>query len=125
MKARTFAKTLIWILVLIILFSVIYSISGRGNNDPNTALNVDESYSGKTVFYTPASRFSVILDQDKYPIETFHILCNPGPTVGRVSSEGEIAPPLYEIRFEAVIPGVCELEIGDFKVEIVVVPEDL
>jgi hypothetical protein len=78
------------------------------------------SDSGRTFTHRVTDRFSVSLDRARYPVTTLTL--TPTGVVGLVSNGSTNGPDDYPVMFEAVRPGECLLETGDFHVRIVVEP---
>ncbi len=74
--------------------------------------------SGKTFTYSVTSRFTVILDGNRYPKRA--LACLPEGIVGSISNIPSVAPPDYAARFEGTQPGTCHLSDGDFQVTITI-----
>lgn len=70
--------------------------------------------SGKTVTYTVTSRFTIILNTQRYPKGNLQVSCHPGGTLGAISNLPAVAPPLYAVRYEGVQPGLCTIKNGTF-----------
>ncbi|MCL5957746.1 MAG: hypothetical protein M1358_00255 [Chloroflexi bacterium] len=79
---------------------------------------ITEKDSGKTFVYPLTSRFQVILDQQKYPKESFKVDCNPEGALGGISNIPPVSPPLYVLRYEGVKPGKCTLTDGSFGINV-------
>lgn len=82
--------------------------------------NIKVSDNGKTFSYHLTDRFSVFLDDTKYPVKD--LSCTPDGVIGYVSNGSLGGPGHYPIMFEAVTTGTCQLEDHDFHVDIVVEP---
>ncbi len=78
------------------------------------------SDNGGTFTYRLTDRFSVFLDDTKYPVKD--LACMPKGIIGYVSNGSLGGPGRYPIMFEAVAEGTCRLEDHDFDVDIVVKP---
>jgi len=78
------------------------------------------SDNGKTFSYRLTDRFSVFLDDTKYPVKD--LTCKPEGIIGYVSNGSLGGPGHYPIMFEAVAEGTCRLEDHDFYIDIVVQP---
>ena len=78
---------------------------------------IHASDEGKTFTYTPASRFSIYLDDRKYPHD--ELRCEPSGVIGTIPAPHGKGP-MYAAAFKAVAPGVCRLMAGDFWANIVV-----
>ena len=78
------------------------------------------SDSGKTFSYHLTDRFSVFLDDIKYPVKD--LTCKPDGRIGYVSNGSLGGPGHYPIMFEAVSEGQCQLEDHDFHVDILIKP---
>jgi len=74
---------------------------------------------GQTFTFTVTTRFSVFLDDEKYPIKA--LTCEPAWVMGYISNGSFRGPDRYPIEYEATTPGECTLRDGDFAVKIVVV----
>jgi hypothetical protein len=83
----------------------------------NAAITLESN--GKTITFPVATRFSVFLDDDKYPVKA--LTCNPTWIIGYISNGSLRGPGRYPIMYEATVPGECTLRDGDFTVKIVVV----
>ena len=77
--------------------------------------------SGQTFTYPLTTRFTVLLNPQDYPVD--QLTCQPEGILGRISNVPEVQPPLQAFRFEAVQPGSCTLQAGDFQVTINVVQQ--
>ncbi|HLG75550.1 MAG TPA: hypothetical protein VKX46_04010 [Ktedonobacteraceae bacterium] len=73
-----------------------------------------ENDSGKTYTDVVTSRFSIVLDRNKYPKDQLHVLCSPAGTIGSISNVPPVAPPLYAVRYQGVQPGRCIIQNGTF-----------
>jgi len=78
------------------------------------------SDSGRTFTYRVTDRFSVSLDRMRYPVRALTL--TPKGIVGLISNGSINGPDNYPVMFEAVQPGECLLENGDFRVRVVVEP---
>ncbi len=78
------------------------------------------SDNGGTFSYHPTDRFSVFLDDVKYPVKDLTWV--PEGIIGYVSNGSLGGPGRYPIMFEAVAEGTCHLEDHDFHVDIIVKP---
>ncbi len=78
------------------------------------------SDNGRTFSYHLTDRFSVFLDDAKYPIKD--LTCTPEGIIDYVSNGSLRGPGYYPIMFEAVMEGKCQLKDNDFQVEIIVKP---
>ncbi len=78
------------------------------------------SDNGETFTYHLTDRFSVFLDDTKYPVKD--LACIPTGIIGYVSNGSLGGPGHYPVMFEAVAEGTCRLEDHDFDVDIVVKP---
>jgi hypothetical protein len=67
------------------------------------------------------AKFLVFLDDDKYPVKSLTLTCNPTGIIGRspVQDTGR-SPELYPVIFMATAPGSCILSSGDFSVTIII-----
>ena len=83
-------------------------------NDAQIKLSDNE----KTFTYHVTDRFSIFLDDTKYPIK--NLTCIPGGVIGYVSNGSFRGPNNYPIMFEAVAEGQCVLKDGIFSATIVV-----
>jgi hypothetical protein len=83
--------------------------------------DITEKDSGKTFTYSVTSRFSVILDETKYPEANLRLSCEPNDVLGSISNLPSVFPPLYAVRYEGVTPGKCMITNGSFSVTIVIV----
>jgi hypothetical protein len=95
--------------------------TGSATTEPDLASSqtqLTEEDNGKTFTYTITSRFMLFLDDEKYPLE--NITCTPEGFIGYGSNGSMNGPDNYPIMFEAVQPGECLLQNGDFQVQIVV-----
>ena len=86
---------------------------------PTQQFVITENDNGKTFTYTVTSRFTVELDQNRYPKE--NLSCEPAGIIGSISNIPAVEPPLFAARFEAVKPGTCTLRDDGFEVSIRVV----
>jgi hypothetical protein len=77
---------------------------------------ITEKDNGKTFTYAPTTRFSVILDQNKYPQENLTI--EPKGLLGAISNIPAVSPPFYVARFEGLQTGTCTIRNGSFVVTI-------
>ena len=77
---------------------------------------ITEKDNGKTFTYAPKTRFSVILDQNKYPQENLTI--EPKGLLGALSNIPAVSPPFYVARFEGLQTGTCTIRNGSFVVTI-------
>ena len=75
---------------------------------------------GKTFTYRLTDRFTVFLDDTKYPVKD--LACAPEGIIGYVSNGSLGGLDHYPVMFEAVAEGTCRLEDHDFHVDIVVNP---
>jgi hypothetical protein len=73
---------------------------------------------GTTFSYSVTTRFSVILDGTTHPAADTRAI--PSKLLGKVSNLPEVTPPLEVVRFEALAPGTCTINNGDFSVIVVV-----
>lgn len=81
---------------------------------PNITLNDN----GKTITYLYGPRFTIMLDDIKYPIRELKIECKPRPLMGYISN-GSCYPDCYPIMFEAAgESGTCDVSVRDFHVHI-------
>lgn len=87
---------------------------------PSSSYEITADDNGKTFSYGITSRFTVILDESKYPKK--NLACSPDGIVGSISNIPSVKPPLYAARFEAVTAGTCLLKDGDFSVTILITP---
>jgi hypothetical protein len=92
------------------------TITAEMKNDAGIKL----SDNGRTFSYRLTDRFSVFLDDTKYPVND--LTCTPDGTIGYVSNGSLGGLNHYPIMFEAVAAGTCRLVDHDFHVEIVVKP---
>ena len=83
----------------------------------NAAITLESN--GKTITFPVATRFSVFLDDDKYPVKA--LTCKPTWVIGYISNGSLRGPGRYPIMYEATAPGECTLRDGNFIVKIVVV----
>ena len=83
----------------------------------NAAITLESN--GKTITFPVATRFSVFLDDDKYPVKA--LTCKPTWVIGYISNGSLRGPGRYPIMYEATAPGECTLRDGNFTVKIVVV----
>jgi len=88
--------------------------SGRGASP----LEVREDGNGQTFTYPVSTRFTVTLDERKYPGHT--LVIDPEGIVGRVASVPSVDPPLYAVRFEAARPGRATIRSRGFLITVVV-----
>jgi hypothetical protein len=80
--------------------------------------DIKVSDSGKTFPFGVTVRFSVFLDDARYPVSALR--CSPEGVIGIVSNGSLRGPDLYPISFEGLQPGTCQLTDGDFSVRIVI-----
>ncbi len=92
------------------------TITTERKNDAQIKL----SDNGKSFSYHLTDRFTVFLDDIKYPVKD--LACKPDGIIGYVSNGSLGGPDAYPIMFEAVSAGTCRLEDHDFHVDIVVKP---
>jgi hypothetical protein len=85
----------------------------------STTDEITEADNGKTFTYTVTSRFSVILDGNKYSPDSLSVV--PTGIVGYVSNIPDVDPPLWVVRYEGVSPGTCSIRNGDFAVTVRIV----
>jgi len=78
------------------------------------------SDNGKMFSYHLTDRFTVFLDDTKYPVKDLE--CTPEGIIGYVSNGSLGGLDHYPIMFEAVAEGTCRLEDHDFHADIVVSP---
>lgn len=78
------------------------------------------SDNGKTFTYHLTDRFSVYLDDTKYPVKD--LTCTPDGIIGYVSNGSLGGLNNYPVMYEAVAEGTCRLEENGFHVDIVVSP---
>ena len=81
---------------------------------------IKPSDDGKTFNYRLTDRFTVFLDDTKYPVKD--LVCTPEGIIGYVSNGSLGGLDNYPIMFEALAEGTCRLEDHDFHVDIVVHP---
>lgn len=77
--------------------------------------------SGKTVRYTPTTRFSISLNQQQYPQENIRVACEPQDVLGSITNAPYAAPPLYAVGYQTNEPGTCTIHNGDFTLTVIVV----
>ena len=75
---------------------------------------------GRTLTYHVTDRFSISLDRVRYPVRALTL--TPKGIVGLISNGSINGPDNYPVMFEAVQPGECLVENGDFRVRVVVEP---
>lgn len=92
------------------------TVTAEMQNDAQIKL----SDNGKTFSYHLTDRFSVFLDDIKYPVKD--LSCTPDGMIGYVSNGSLGGPGRYPIMFEAVAEGKCRLEDHDFHAEIMIKP---
>ena len=78
------------------------------------------SDNGKTFSYHLTDRFSVFLDDTRYPVKD--LICKPEGKIGYISNGSLGGPGHYPIMFEAISEGQCRLEDHDFHVDILIQP---
>ena len=106
--------------VLIFLMGCASPVSPKNTTTTPTAPNLTQQYeftakdSGRTVTYTITSRFQIILNQQKYPKQNIRVSCDPQNALGSVSNLPSEALPLYAVRYEGVVPGICTIKNGTF-----------
>ncbi len=88
--------------------------------DMKSDAQIKSSDNGRTFIYHPTDRFSVFLDDVKYPVKD--LTCTPDGVIGYISNGSLGGPRHYPIMFEAVTEGKCQMEDHDFHVEIIVEP---
>jgi len=81
--------------------------------------NITLENNGQTITMSNYRRFSVFLDDDKYPVR--QLQCEPKWIMGYISNGSFRGPDLYPITFETTTVGECTLRNGDFAVKIIVV----
>lgn len=88
---------------------------------------ITEEDNGKTFFYHVTTRFTIILNQDRYPREDLKVACGVSGGLAELDAPPAAEHPLYSVRYMAVRPGRCTLTNGDFSVtiEIVETPQAL
>ena len=96
------------------------NIGATINTEMKNDAQIKLSDYGKTFSYHLTDRFSVFLDDTKYPVND--LICTPDGIIGYVSNGSLGGPGHYPIMFEAVADGQCRLEDHDFHVNIVVKP---
>jgi len=94
--------------------SLVTQTSGRGASP----LEIREDDNGQTFTYPVSTRFTVTLDERKYPGHT--LVIDPEGIVGRVASVPSVDPPLYAVRFEAARPGRATIRSRGFLITVVV-----
>jgi YbbR domain-containing protein len=82
---------------------------------------ITEQDNGKTFRYTLADRFSILLDQNKYPREK--LVVEPSGIIGEMSNISTVRAPFYVVRFGGLKTGTCTIRNGDLAVTIVIVPQ--
>ena len=92
------------------------TITAEMKNDAQIKL----SDNGKLYSYHLTDRFSVFLDDTKYPVKD--LTCTPDGVIGYVSNGSLGGPGRYPIIFEAVTERTCRLEDHDFHVDIIIKP---
>ena len=78
------------------------------------------SDNGKAFSYHLTDRFTVFLDDTRYPVKD--LTCAPEGIISYVSNGSLGGPGHYPIMFEAVTAGQCRLVDHDFHVDISVKP---
>jgi hypothetical protein len=81
---------------------------------------IKPSDNGKTFTYHLTDRFTVFLDDTKYPVKD--LVCAPEGIIGYVSNGSLGGLDNYPVMFEAVGEGTCRLEDNDFHVDIRIEP---
>jgi hypothetical protein len=81
---------------------------------------IKPSDNGKTFTYHLTDRFTVFLDDTKYPVKD--LACTPDGIIGYVSNGSLGGLNNYPVMFEAVAEGTCRLEDHDFHVDIHIEP---
>jgi hypothetical protein len=93
-------------------------LSTPGDRSPTPQLTQQyeftEQDSGRTVTYTITSRFGITLNSQKYPKNNIQVSCQPQDTIGSISNIPSVAPPLYAVRYQGVIAGLCTIRNGTF-----------
>ncbi len=92
------------------------TITAKLKNEAQIKLSDHE----RTFLYHLTDRFSVFLDDTKYPVKD--LTCTPGDIIDYTSNGSMRGPDLYPITFEAVGEGKCRLKDRDFHVDIIVKP---
>ncbi len=75
---------------------------------------------GRTFIYHLTDRFSVFLDDTKYPVKD--LTCTPDEIIDTISNGSLRGPDRYPVMFEAIAEGKCLLKDRDFHVEISIGP---
>jgi hypothetical protein len=81
---------------------------------------IKPSDNGKAFTYRLTDRFTVFLDDTKYPVKD--LACAPEGIIGYVSNGSLGGLDHYPVMFEAVAEGNCRLEDHDFYVDIHIEP---
>jgi hypothetical protein len=98
-----------------------------GLNSPSPTPQLTQVYefreqdSGKTVTYTITSRFSIILNEQKYPRHNLQATCQPVNAIGTITNVPYVAPPDYVVRYEAVQAGICTIKNGSFMLTVKII----
>ncbi len=75
---------------------------------------------GRTFIYHLTDRFSVFLDDTKYPVKD--LTCAPDEIIDTISNGSLRGPDHYPVMFEAIAEGNCLLKDRDFHVKIDIKP---
>ena len=94
------------------------SASGRAAGRGASPLEIREDGNGQTYTYPVGTRFTIFLDERKYPGHT--LVSDPEGIVGRIASVPSVDPPLYAVRFEGVRPGRATIRSRGFLITVVV-----
>lgn len=98
--------------------TAIYDMLWGGSS--NKTSTITEADQGKTFSYKPGDRFSIVLTQRLFT--QADLWCNPAASVRELGNVPSVEIPLYGTLYEALQPGTCKLEAGDFEVTITIVP---
>jgi hypothetical protein len=83
----------------------------------NRSITANES--GKTIILHVTSRFWIYLDDRKYPLREL-LISIPNELIGYISNGSIRGPQCYPIMFEAVKEGRGQIQLYDFKLNIIV-----
>ncbi len=83
-----------------------------------TSRSVTAEDSGKTLVLHQTDRFSVYLDDQRYPLN--ELQASPAGILGIISNGSLRGPNCYPVMFEAVTEGSAVLRDRDFQLRIVI-----
>lgn len=90
-------------------------------SQPTQQYEFTERDSGKTATYSVTSRFTIILNMQKYPKSNLQVVCSPARILGTISNIPSEAPPLYAVRYEGIQPGICIIKNGKFLLTVKII----